>query len=115
METLKPGMILHSSWGYDMTLNNFYVVRRVSAASAWVQEVAAVVKNDNGMGDGTAEPDPGCVAWVWNNDGQRVEAPVKRFKIQRYGNSSAESLWDSRKQRSMTIWSGRPVYHNTYD
>lgn len=38
---LKVGDILNTSWGYDQTNVDFYVVTRVSAARVWVRTIAS--------------------------------------------------------------------------
>lgn len=37
---LKVGDILHTSWGYDQTNVEFYVVTRVSGRATWIREIA---------------------------------------------------------------------------
>lgn len=39
--TLKVGDILNTSWGYDQTNVDFYIVTRVSAARVWVRPIAS--------------------------------------------------------------------------
>ena len=114
LKEFTPGQILTCSWGYSMTLNNWYVVTRVSKASVWVQEITGVVSNDDGMGEGRAMPslDRTPAPWV-NQDGEEIPAPIRRFKIQTWGES--QSIWDSKNQRSIRIWDMKPQYHNTWD
>ncbi len=38
---LKVGEILYTSWGYDQTNTEFYVVTRVSGKRVWIREIAA--------------------------------------------------------------------------
>lgn len=40
--TLKPGDVLRSSWGYDQTNVDYYQVTRVSDRCAWVREIGAM-------------------------------------------------------------------------
>jgi hypothetical protein len=54
IQALHVGQVLQGSWGYDMTINEFYVIQRLTASSVWLREVAAFVSNDNGMGNGRA-------------------------------------------------------------
>jgi hypothetical protein len=58
LQALHVGQVLQGSWGYDMTINQFFVIQRLTASSVWLREVAAVVSNDNGMGSGTASSRP---------------------------------------------------------
>jgi hypothetical protein len=39
--SLKVGDILNTSWGYDQTNVDFFVVTRVSAARVWVRQIAS--------------------------------------------------------------------------
>jgi len=102
-QALKVGQILHGSFGYSMTLNEFYVIERVSAASAWIREVPSFVVNDDGMGEGKATPDPALVPF----------GPLTRHKVQ---TATDGEQWLSHKRLgSLSVWDGRPKYHNTYD
>jgi hypothetical protein len=38
---LKVGEILHSSWGYDQTNVEFYVVTKVSGKRVWIRQIAS--------------------------------------------------------------------------
>ena len=114
LKEFTPGQILTCSWGYSMTLNGWYVVTRVTKSSVWVQEIAGAVSNDHGTGEGRAMPSMDRTpALEYNKEGEQVPAPVRRFKIQRW--SETESIWDSKKQRSIRIWDMKPAYHNTWD
>lgn len=35
-EKIEPGAILYSSWGYDQTNIDYYMVKRVTKSSAWI-------------------------------------------------------------------------------
>lgn len=43
-QTLVPGLILYSSWGYDQTNIDFYIVTKVSGQFATVREIEAPEK-----------------------------------------------------------------------
>ena len=103
IQALHVGQVLQGSWGYDMTINEFYVIQRLTASSVWLREVAAVVSNDNGMGNGTAIPDPAL----------EPVGPVIRRKVKAGGNYGPYVTLNS--CCTLSPWSGRPVYHNTYD
>lgn len=45
----KVGDIWDCSWGYDETRIEFYVVRRVSEHSIWLQRIGANTTNENGI------------------------------------------------------------------
>jgi hypothetical protein len=103
-QALKVGQILHGSFGYSMTLNEFYVIERVSAASAWIREVPSCVVNDDGMGGGKASPDPLLEPF----------GPLTRHKIQT-AYTDGEQWLSHKRLGSLRLWDGRPQYHNTYD
>ena len=100
-----------------MTLNNWYVVTRVTNASVWIQEICGEVSNDYGTGEGRAMPSMDRTpAMEYDRDGQEITAPVRRFKIRKGDNNDGQQyIWDTAKQRSVRIWDMRPKYHNTYD
>jgi hypothetical protein len=103
LQALHVGQVLQGSFGYDMTINQFFVIQRLTASSVWIFEVAAIVSDDNGTGSGTAVADP-ALAPV---------GPVIRRKIKQSGTYGPYvNLGDC---CSLSPWSGRPVYHNTYD
>ena len=113
-QTIQPGQILTSSFGYSMTLNRWYVVTRTTAASAWIQEICGTVADDDGCGAGKAMPAMSRTpAVAYDDNGEEIPAPIRRFKIQRHG--SQESLWNSRRSESIRIWDMKPKYHNSYD
>ena len=114
LKEFAPGQILTCSWGYSMTLNNWYVVTRVSKASVWVQEIAGAVSNDDGMGEGRAMPSMDCTpALVFNKDGEKVPRLSVASKSKPGENLNRSG--DSKNQRSIRIWDMKPQYHNTWD
>jgi hypothetical protein len=40
-EVIEPGAILYSSWGYDQTNIDYYMVTRTTKASAWIVPMSA--------------------------------------------------------------------------
>ena len=53
---LEVGTILTKSWGYSMTIVQYYVVVRRTHVTAWVREIEKNIVDDNGKGNGTATP-----------------------------------------------------------
>jgi hypothetical protein len=45
---IEPGAILCSSWGYDQTNVDYYLVTRTTAASAWIVRMPSVIVEDAG-------------------------------------------------------------------
>ena len=102
-ETVQLGQIFYSSYGYGMTIVGFYVVDRFTAKSVWLRPIGRIVKNDNGMGNGTAEPD---------TNRQAPDERVFRKSI-RYDDDGTIYLPDNIS--AYGIWDGKPMYFNTYD
>jgi hypothetical protein len=50
-DTIEPGAILYSSWGYDQTNIDFYYVTRTTAKSAWIVPMSS----ERVSGDGWTE------------------------------------------------------------
>ncbi len=116
---LQPGTILTSSWGYSMTIVDFYVVVRCTEKTAWVQQIESC-EVDKGPEGGHAVPEltrkPKLVFQnrADNQGGELVEAPIKSFRIKRHNNGE-EWLWNSKLQRTMRIWDGRQQRINHWD
>jgi len=102
-QALHVGQILQGSFGYDMTINQFFVIQRLTDNSVWIREVAAIVSNDNGNGNGTAVADPAL----------EPVGPLLRRKIKQSGIYGP--YVNHGNCCSLSPWNGRPVYHNTYD
>lgn len=116
---LQPGTILCGSWGYNMTIVDFYVVVRCTEKTAWVQEIQKH-EIDNGPHGGHTTPELSRKpALVLQNraDGEgceRVVAPIKMFRIRRDDDGN-EWLWNSKFKCSLRIWNGKHMYSNHWD
>lgn len=53
--TIEPGAILYSSWGYDQTNVDYYMVTRTTKASAWIVPMTAH-EEQTGFMSGQASP-----------------------------------------------------------
>lgn len=53
--TIEPGAILYSSWGYDQTNVDWYMVTRTTRASAWIVPMSAH-EEQTGFMSGQASP-----------------------------------------------------------
>jgi hypothetical protein len=53
--TIEPGAILYSSWGYDQTNIDYYMVTRTTAKSAWIVPMTAH-EEQTGFMSGQASP-----------------------------------------------------------
>ena len=54
-DRIEPGAILYSSWGYDQTNVDYYMVTRTTAKSAWIVPMTAH-EDPTGFMSGTAIP-----------------------------------------------------------
>lgn len=97
------GQIVCSSYGYNMTIVEFYLVDRMTKSNVWLRPIGRLVKNDDGKGDGTAEPSLNFKA---------ADSMIFRKKIQ-HSCDGCQFISDNIK--SYSIWNGRPQYHNTWD
>lgn len=75
MAAMKPGVVLHYSWGYDQTNADFFEVLEVGRATVKVREIKSETR-ETGFMSGKTKPLPG----------QFVEnAPVLVKKVNAYG------------------------------
>jgi len=101
-DRFEVGQIVCSSYGYDMTLVEYYVVDRMTKASVWLRPINTVTSNDDGRGEGRAIPDS---SWQASDD------KVFRKKIQL--SNGRQYISDSLKY--FQIWNGKPQYYNSWD
>jgi hypothetical protein len=101
-ERFELGQIVCSSYGYNMTIVQFYQVNRLTKASVWLRPIGRHVTGDDGQGEGKAMPDPSY---------QAPDDDVFRKKIQL--SDGKQFVSDSIKH--FRIWNGKPQYHNTWD
>ena len=101
-DRFEVGQIVCSSYGYDMTLVEYYVVDRMTKASVWLRPVHCVVTGDDGRGEGKATPD---TSWQASDD------KVFRKRIQ----LSEGKQYVSDSIKYFRIWDGTPQYYNSWD
>ncbi len=98
-EDLTPGLILECTWGWSMTIVDFYrVVGRWGKAHVTLEKLGKkIVKGDGMVGE--------CVP-----DTEKVVDHITNvFYSKKYG---ALKLSD---HQILSIWNGRPCYHNHMD
>lgn len=108
------GKIFHTSYGYDMTINEYVKVIGQTEKSLLVKECYAIVRDDYGLGGGNA------VAGGLKKDGK--EFRIFR-KVRTWTNPYTQetNTWESwvgslhQCANSWSLWDGRPDYHNTWD
>lgn len=92
-----PGAILHSSWGYNMTTNDFYEIIRRSNKTVY----AVKIGNKKVTGGG----------WT----GREVPDPKVREKEVFSGRISDDGTYVTINKHLCRIYDGKPVYYNTMD
>lgn len=97
------GKIFHTSWGYDMTINEYAKVIKQSPKSILLQECYRAVSDDNGMGNGRA------------TTGGELKPNGEQFRL--FKKTTAYGYrWSGGGQcRYWSEWDGRSSYHNTWD
>lgn len=106
-DRFEVGQIVCSSYGYDMTLVEYYVVTRMTKASVWLRPINCVVTGDDGRGEGRAVPD---LSWQ-GRPLPSSDDKVFRKKIQL--SDGKQYVSDSIKY--FRIWDGTPQYYNSWD
>lgn len=97
------GKIFHTSWGYDMTINQYAKVIKQSPKSILLQECVAEVRDDYGRGAGRAK-----TSGHLKKDGDQFRLYKK---VTPYG-----ERWAGGGQcRYWSEWDGTESYHNTWD
>lgn len=113
--TIEPGAILYSSWGYDQTNVDYYMVTRTTKASAWIVPMRHVETPSEGyspMSGNTTPLEPMATEWTWEN-GERVERPIvpemHRIRRSDYGDRLTLTSYSSARP-----WDGRSLYASHY-
>lgn len=95
--------ILTASYGYDMTINNYYKIVKEGEKTVLVQKIGRIVSNDEGRGNGTSVPNEKVT------DGEVFRAHVRgsergTYYVSKYfpGGYADE-------------WNGKPEYYNSWD
>ena len=101
-DRFEVGQIVCSSYGYDMTLVEYYVVDRMTKSSVWLRPIETKVFGDDGRGEGKALPNTG-----W----QAPDSSVFRKRIQ----LSEGKQYVSDSIKCFRIWDGKPQYYNSWD
>ena len=104
------GKIFRTSWGYDMTINEYAKVIKQSDKSILLQECYAIVKDDYGKGAGRAK------AGGLKEDGKKFRLSLKERDT---GYGKPYTYWAGHLHGSgvdyWSEWDGQESYHNTWD
>lgn len=103
-QEIKIGDVLVCSWGYSMTLVDFYKVVKVTAKSAYLAKMGSkVVEQDNYAGHSRVMPSGIC----------STEKPLmRRIQKSRYDGSLYCKITDYQYARP---WDGNSKYFNDMD
>lgn len=117
LDAITKDTILHTSWGYDMTINNYCKVLENTGKTLKCVMIGADVKDDNGMGGGRSTPD------ILREYGEPF-----RIRISKYGDDSFSLVGsypfcadcgthnnDSKRKGYWGLWDGKADYYNTFD
>lgn len=106
---IKPGDILMTSWGYNMTINDYCKVVENTGKTLKCVRVSCRIENDNGLGNGRSMPVPEL----------EISEPF-RIKISKH--ESYTSLVGTypfakggKRKGYWHSWDGKPNYYNTWD
>lgn len=102
--TLAVGDILYSSWGYSMTIVNWYQVIAVTPKMVTVAEIHSFIVDGDGM-RGTSMPIPNAfVEKRYDWDEVKFSRLVKDDRYIQINESETARRWD-----------GEPKYHDHWD
>lgn len=97
-EAFQTGKILYSSWGFEQTNIDFYVILERKNDFVTIQEIGQTREIDSRYGDrGTVTPD-------LNN---KIGEPFKK-KISKYASVNIASY------KYCSVWDGQPKYYSSY-
>lgn len=102
------GKIFHTSWGYDMTINEYAKVIEQSPKSILLQECTRSVRDDYGRGAGRA-----TTLGTLKPDGEKFRL-YKKVRTN-YNGTEYETWAGGGEVRYWSEWDGKESYHNTWD
>ena len=108
---VKTGDIMFTTWGYDMTLNDYCKVLENTGKTVKCVMIDKIVTDDTGIGNGRSMPCPDAI----------ISPPFRLHVRMRPGNegftyvgSYPYARGDTRKGY-FRKWMGEPNYYNTWD
>ena len=104
-DRFELGQIVCSSYGYDMTLVEYYVVTRMTKASVWLRPINTIVTGDDGRGEGRAMPDIESIGSLLDYE--------RSFRKKIQVSEGKQYVSDTIKY--FRIWDGTPQYYNSWD
>ena len=98
----KFGDILSSSWGYSMTIVNYYQVVKVTPKMITVREIAGKLVSGDGM-RGESIPVPNAFV------------PKKSYQPAEYRRLVVRGMIGINESERAGLWDGEPMYHDHWD
>lgn len=103
------GKIIHTSWGYDMTINEYAVIIAETDKTVKCKMVQTAVSNDDGLGNGKAMPTLKETGEAFRLHKRQWNGGAIYFK------GSYPYCNGSKRSDCFSLWNGRANYHNTWD
>lgn len=105
---IKIGDILCDSWGYNMTIVEFYKVTKIISPTK-----IEIVELGHKL---TGEADRGGGEYRLPDTDRPIGEPVVK-QVTQSGYEKTDGRWHVKINQSVSLtpWSGRPMYQNTYD
>jgi hypothetical protein len=100
----NKGKIIYTSWGYDMTHNDYAVIIEETEKTVKCRMLKTKVLSDCGDGNGKSMPS--------------LEETGETFRLHKRGDwfkGSYPFCGNSRRLDSFSLWDGKANYYNTYD
>jgi hypothetical protein len=93
----KVGTLLYSSWGYEQTNIDFYIVMEVKGSFLKLHQIGKTITRETGF-----------MSWECIPDETELIGEPFRKKINKWGDISLESY------KSASIWDGKPMGFSSY-
>ncbi len=98
----KVGDILSSSWGYSMTIVNYYQVVKTTPKMITVREIAGKLVSGDGM-RGESVPVPNAFV------------PKKSYQPAEFHRLVVRGMISINESERAGLWDGEPMYHDHWD
>lgn len=116
------GKILHKSWGYNMTLNTYYLITKQDAKSVVAHEIGSKVVETTGYMSGREMPDPTTPILhtdysVEVKENEAHPRAIKNYRFIAKGTAEHLSFVGGGLSHSLYNWlhDGQPNYFNHCD
>lgn len=111
-ERIEPGAILYSSWGYDQTNVDYYLVTRTTWASCWIVPMSHVECPSAGYSPMSGHTTP-LEAITSDRWGEPIVPKMHRIRRYGYGERTEEAVTLT-SYSSARLWDGWALYASHY-